>query len=285
MTRVGSRSRRRRSSTTSAASRISARWCRTCRPRRTSGTTRTSSASARSCASSRPRPARSPTPRYNPLGRSAKAVLDEAEAKVLHIAEQGCARCAAIPGDRHAARGRRRAHRDALQPRRSVRRHRRADGLLRSRPDDLRPAAGRPRRRRGPAEHGQDRAGAQHRRARRARTRLPVVVFSMEMGASQLAMRMIGSVGGSTSTSCAPGGWRAEDWDKLSAALGPPERGADPDRRDAGAQCDRGALARATADEAVRQARARDRRLPAADAGVDARARIARPRSRRSRAR
>ena len=33
---------------------------------------------------------------------------------------------------------------------------------------------------------------------------MPVAVFSMEMGASQLAMRMIGSVGGSTSTSCAP---------------------------------------------------------------------------------
>ena len=26
---------------------------------------------------------------YNPLGRSAKEVLDQAEAKVLHIAEQG----------------------------------------------------------------------------------------------------------------------------------------------------------------------------------------------------
>ena len=37
---------------------------------------------------------------------------------------------------------------------------------------------------------------------------MPVAVFSMEMGASQLALRMIGSVGHSTSSDCAPAGCR-----------------------------------------------------------------------------
>ena len=37
-------------------------------------------------------------------GRSAKTVLDEAEAKVLHIAEQGCPRRPEFPGHRPAAR-------------------------------------------------------------------------------------------------------------------------------------------------------------------------------------
>ncbi len=40
---------------------------------------------------------------YNPLGRSAKEMLDQAEAKVLHIAEQGERGDAAVRGDRQAA--------------------------------------------------------------------------------------------------------------------------------------------------------------------------------------
>ena len=111
-----------------------ARWCRTSRPPRTSATTRSIvrdrsilrqlAATAGDIADSA----------YNPLGRSAKEVLDQAEAKVLHIAEQGArgAQQFAAIGTLLAERGR--AHRDALQPRRSVGRHRRADGIRRSRP-------------------------------------------------------------------------------------------------------------------------------------------------------
>jgi len=49
---------------------------------------------------------------------------------------------------------------------------------------------------------------------------LPVAVFSMEMGASQLALRMIGSVGRLDQHKLRTGRLGAEDWDKLSSALG-----------------------------------------------------------------
>jgi replicative DNA helicase len=49
---------------------------------------------------------------------------------------------------------------------------------------------------------------------------LPVAVFSMEMGASQLALRMIGSVGRLDQHKLRTGRLVNEDWEKLSAALG-----------------------------------------------------------------
>jgi len=51
-------------------------------------------------------------------------------------------------------------------------------------------------------------------------TGMPVAVFSMEMGAAQLAMRLIGSVGKLDQHKLRTGRLAAEDWDKLSAALG-----------------------------------------------------------------
>ena len=51
-------------------------------------------------------------------------------------------------------------------------------------------------------------------------TGMPVAVFSMEMGASQLAMRLIGSVGRLDQHKLRTGRLAPEDWDKLSAALG-----------------------------------------------------------------
>ena len=51
-------------------------------------------------------------------------------------------------------------------------------------------------------------------------TGMPVAVFSMEMGAAQLAMRMIGSVGRLDQHKLRTGRLAPEDWDKLSAALG-----------------------------------------------------------------
>jgi replicative DNA helicase len=49
---------------------------------------------------------------------------------------------------------------------------------------------------------------------------LPVAVFSMEMGAAQLALRMIGSVGRLDQHKLRTGRLVAEDWEKLSEALG-----------------------------------------------------------------
>jgi replicative DNA helicase len=51
-------------------------------------------------------------------------------------------------------------------------------------------------------------------------TGMPVAVFSMEMGATQLALRMIGSVGRLDQHKLRTGRLVAEDWDKLTLALG-----------------------------------------------------------------
>ncbi len=51
-------------------------------------------------------------------------------------------------------------------------------------------------------------------------TKLPVAVFSMEMGGTQLAMRMIGSVGRLDQHRMRNGNLEDEDWEKLTTALG-----------------------------------------------------------------
>jgi replicative DNA helicase len=89
----------------------------------------------------------------------------------------------------------------------------------------------------------------------RSTPRSSVAVFSMEMGASQLALRMIGSVGRLDQHKLrtgARGRGLGEDSRRRSGAV----RRADPDRRDSGAQCDRGPLAGAPHREDLRQARA-----------------------------
>jgi replicative DNA helicase len=50
--------------------------------------------------------------------------------------------------------------------------------------------------------------------------KLPVAVFSMEMGASQLALRMIGSVGRLDQHMLRTGRLAPDDWEKLTGALG-----------------------------------------------------------------
>jgi replicative DNA helicase len=50
--------------------------------------------------------------------------------------------------------------------------------------------------------------------------KLPVAVFSMEMGATQLAMRLIGSVGRLDQKDLRIGRLASEDWEKLTVALG-----------------------------------------------------------------
>ena len=51
-------------------------------------------------------------------------------------------------------------------------------------------------------------------------TKQPVAVFSMEMGASQLALRMIGSVGRLDQHMLRTGRLAPDDWEKLTGALG-----------------------------------------------------------------
>jgi len=157
---------------------------------------------------------------YNPLGRNARSVLDEAEAKVLHIAEQG-------------ARGQRTYtplkdllvgvvdrietlyNRDNPSDVTGVATgftdlDKETAGLQ---PGDLVIVAGRP-------SMGKTALALNIGEHVAIDLKLPVVVFSMEMGASQLAMRMIGSVGRLDQHKLRTGRLGPDDWERLSSALG-----------------------------------------------------------------
>jgi replicative DNA helicase len=157
---------------------------------------------------------------YRPLGRDAKAVLDEAEAKVMHIAEQGArgaqhfqeiGKLLAQVVDRIETLYNRDDPSDVTGvPTGFTDLDRMTSGLQ---PGDLVVIAGRPSMGKSSlainmGEHVALNAG------------LPVAVFSMEMGATQLALRMIGSVGRLDQQKLRTGRLAADDWDKLSAALG-----------------------------------------------------------------
>jgi replicative DNA helicase len=157
---------------------------------------------------------------YNPLGRNAKMVLDEAEAKVLHIAEQGSrgAQTFQVIGkllgevvERIETLYSRDNPSDVTGiPTGYTDLDEKTAGLQ---PGDLiivagRPAMGKTSFALNIGEHVALEAG------------LPVAVFSMEMGATQLALRLIGSVGRLDQHKLRTGRLIAEDWDKLTMALG-----------------------------------------------------------------
>jgi replicative DNA helicase len=157
---------------------------------------------------------------YNPLGRSAKEVLDQAEAKVLHIAEQGSRGAQQIVTigtllagvvDRIEVLYNRDDPSDVTGvPTGFADLDRMTSGMQ---PGDLVVVAGRPSMGKTSlalniGEHVALAAG------------LPVVVFSMEMGASQLALRLIGSVGRLDQHKLRTGRLAAEDWEKLTTSLG-----------------------------------------------------------------
>ncbi len=157
---------------------------------------------------------------YNPMGRSAKEILDIAEGKVLHIAEQGArGNKQFFPiGDLLTSVVDRieelysRDNPSAVTgvPTGFSDLDEKTSGLQ---PGDLVVVAGRPSMGKTAlalniGEHVALAAG------------LPVAVFSMEMGASQLALRMIGSVGRLDQHMLRTGRLGADDWEKLSEALG-----------------------------------------------------------------
>jgi len=157
---------------------------------------------------------------YNPLGRNAKAVLDEAEAKVLHIAEQGSRgqRTFALLKDlltRVVDRIEELYNRDNPSDVTGVATgytdlDRMTSGLQ---PGDLVIVAGRP-------SMGKSSLAINIGEHVALELKQPVVVFSMEMGASQLAMRMIGSVGRLDQHKLRTGRLGPDDWERLSSALG-----------------------------------------------------------------
>ena len=157
---------------------------------------------------------------FNPLGRNARMVLDEAEAKVLHIAEQGARGQRTFQELKHLLvsavdRIETLYNRDNPSDVTGVATgfadlDRETAGLQ---PGDLVIVAGRP-------SMGKTALALNIGEHVAIDLKLPVVVFSMEMGASQLAMRMIGSVGRLDQHKLRTGRLAADDWESLSTALG-----------------------------------------------------------------
>ena len=157
---------------------------------------------------------------FNPLGRNARMVLDEAEAKVLHIAEQGSRGQRTFQELKHLLvsavdRIETLYNRDNPSDVTGVATgfadlDKETAGLQ---PGDLVIEAGRP-------SMGKTALALNIGEHVAIDLKLPVVVFSMEMGASQLAMRMIGSVGRLDQHKLRTGRLAADDWERLSTALG-----------------------------------------------------------------
>jgi replicative DNA helicase len=159
---------------------------------------------------------------YNPLGRSVREILDQAETRVFEIAE-------------HGARGQQGFQ--ELRPLLTQVVERIELLFARENPSDVtgvptgftdldrltsglqegdliviagRPSMGKTAFALNVAEHI----------ALSSRVKLPVAVFSMEMGATQLAMRLIGSVGRLDQHKIRTGQLSPDDWERLSDALG-----------------------------------------------------------------
>jgi replicative DNA helicase len=157
---------------------------------------------------------------YRPLGRDAKQVLDEAEAKVLHIAEQGArgaqhfqeiGKLLAQVVERIETLYNRDDPSDVTGvPTGFSDLDKMTSGLQ---PGDLVVVAGRP-------SMGKTAFSINIGENVALDTGLPVAIFSMEMGAAQLALRMIGSVGRLDQHKLRTGRLASEDWDRLATALG-----------------------------------------------------------------
>jgi replicative DNA helicase len=157
---------------------------------------------------------------FNPLGRNAKAVLDEAEAKVLHIAEQGSrggqnfqkvGELLVNVVERIETLYNRDDPSDVTGvPTGFTDLDRKTAGLQEG---DLIIIAGRP-------SMGKTSLALNIGEHVALDTKKAVAVFSMEMGATQLALRMIGSVGRLDQHKLRTGRLAPDDWDKLSSALG-----------------------------------------------------------------
>jgi replicative DNA helicase len=157
---------------------------------------------------------------FHPLGRSAREVLDEAETKVMHIAEQGARgqKQYAVLGTLLAGvveRIEELYSRDNPSEVTGVETgfadlDRETAGLQ---PGDLVIVAGRPSMGKSALAVNMGEHAALH-------LKLPVVIFSMEMGANQLALRMIASTGRLNSQNLRTGRLQPDDWNKLATALG-----------------------------------------------------------------
>ncbi len=157
---------------------------------------------------------------YNPMGRDARAILDQAEQRVFEIAEQGMRSDGGFREIRplltqvveriEELYGRENPSDVTGVPTGFADLDRMTSGFQ---PGDLVIIAGRP-------SMGKTAFSLNIAEHIALAPKLPVAVFSMEMGATQLAMRMIGSVGRLDQHKIRTGRLAAEDWERLSAALG-----------------------------------------------------------------
>ena len=223
---------------------------------------------------------------YSPTGKTAGELLDHAEGRVFEIAEASSRGKQGFLGiDELAARVVTRM--DELYHSENpsdITGH--PDRIHRPRPEDRGPAARRSHHRRRAAEHGQDRARAEHRRARRHRLRTAGrrLQHGNERGAGGDA-----DAGLDRAREPAQDPHRPRGGERLVERDRRPGQAAERQhlrRRERGAEPARAARAGAPALPPVRQAGADRRRLPAAHVGVPRpTARTAPPSSPRSRAR
>lgn len=157
---------------------------------------------------------------FNPQGRDAQQLLDEAEARIFQIAEQGNRTSQGFQdikvllpqvADRidYLYQRENQGHVTGV-PTGFTDLDERTSGFQ---PGDLIIVAGRP-------SMGKTAFSLNIAENVALETRLPVAVFSMEMGATQLATRMIGSVGRLDQHRMRNGNLEDEDWARLSMALG-----------------------------------------------------------------
>ncbi len=157
---------------------------------------------------------------YNPQGRDAQQLLDEAEAKIFQIAEGGKRSTQGFQdikvllpqvADRIDYLYQRENQGDVTGvPTGFTDLDERTSGFQ---PGDLIIVAGRP-------SMGKTAFSLNIAENVALDTKLPVAVFSMEMGATQLATRMIGSVGRLDQHRMRNGNLEDEDWVRLTTALG-----------------------------------------------------------------
>ncbi|MDR3323353.1 MAG: replicative DNA helicase, partial [Zoogloeaceae bacterium] len=156
----------------------------------------------------------------NPLGRDAKTLLDEAEARIFEIAEKGARTSEGFvhinPLLTQVVERVQELHdRDNPSditgvPTGFADLDEKTSGLQ---PGDLIVVAGRP-------SMGKTAFALNIAEQVATQTGLPVGIFSMEMGGAQLAMRMMASIGRLDSHKVRTGRLNDEEWNKLSFALG-----------------------------------------------------------------
>jgi replicative DNA helicase len=156
----------------------------------------------------------------NPAGRDVKQLLDDAERKILQIAETGNRDSNGFVADPALARRSRRAHGNPAGARQPVGHHWRANGVRRSRSHDIGLAAGDMIVVAGRPSMGKTAFALNIAEHVGVELRQPVAIFSLEMSGPQLATRFLSSVGRIDQSKLRTGRLTDDEWDRMTVALG-----------------------------------------------------------------